>query len=328
MCKLFGISSVEGWNRKTLEATLFAAQAAFSGEKDGFGYAVRTSRGLYGERYVNPKDFCGVEGAKALSKYLGPINEAIDFETDTRGRLGKLKGGLIVHGRTSTNNLDIENTHPFIKKGWALAHNGIVTYDGPERHKRGECDSEDILNSFVYGDGLKELNKHYTGYGAVLVMPPKWGFIAYRDDKAPLYVCRLIKNEDKLTPSGCAYAFATKPEHLWAILKKAKVEHTRPMRMKDEHAVIIRGDKPTAAVKVEEHEGPGYRVTSFAETNATGVPSFAGSPSTYSGGSRVINGYNRPSTYGTQTGGTTKPAKPQQETFTADDWSGYGAGGN
>jgi hypothetical protein len=332
MCKLFGVSSVAGWNRKKLNAALFAAQTAFSGEKDGFGYAVRTSRGLYGERYVNPKDFSGVEGAKSLSKYLEQIKSAIEFEADVKGRMGKLTGGLIVHGRTSTNNLDVENTHPFIKKGWALAHNGIVDYDGPHRHKRGECDSEDILNSFVYGSGLKELGEHYTGYGAVLVMPPKWGFIAYRDAKAPLYVCRLIKGEGDHAGEGCAYAFATSPVHLLAILKKAEVRHTRPMRMKDEHAVIIKGDKVTAAVKVEEHEGPGHRVSSFAETKATGVPSYAGSPSTYNGGHGALTKYtpSRHSNYGTQTGGAGssivsnhKQSKPSQSTFDAEDWSGY-----
>ena len=319
MCKLFGISSVAGWNRKTLEATLLAAQSAFSGEKDGFGYAVRTSRGLYGERYVNPNDFTGVGGAQALDDYLDPISDAIDFEADTTGRLGKLKGGLIVHGRTSTNDLDIENTHPFIKKQWALAHNGIVTYDGPDRHKRGVCDSEDILNSFVYGDGLTEMSKFYTGYAAVLALPPKWGFIAYRDDKAPLYVCMTIGNG---VGERVAYAFATKPEHLYSILKKAEIRHTRPMKMKDEHAILIKGDRLEASVKVETHDGPGYRVTSYSEEKATGVPAYGGSstyaaqPSTYSSNthSRVITGYNR--------GNKTK----KQSSFGGNDWSGYGAG--
>ncbi|MBO77643.1 MAG: hypothetical protein CME17_09430, partial [Gemmatimonadetes bacterium] len=129
MCKLFGVTSTIGWERKTLQATLNAAQAAFGqSEKDGFGFAVRTSRGIYSEKYTSPKSFLGIgSGRKGLANFAS-IRSGVDYDTETKGKLSKLTGGLIVHGRTSTNAGGILNTHPFIRKGWALAHNGIVDY--------------------------------------------------------------------------------------------------------------------------------------------------------------------------------------------------------
>ena len=260
MCKLFGISDFSGTKRDLLEATLLAAKAQFSGEKDGFGWAVRTTDGIYAERYCNPRDFTGVRSGSVLASRLKPIRDGLDFEYESVRRLRRITGGLIVHGRTSTNSPGVENTHPFTKKGWAMAHNGIVTYNGPERHRRGDCDSEDILNSFVYGDGLEELSEHYTGYAAVLALPRKRGFIAYRDQKANLHVSRL---ED----CNGAYAFSTTAAHLAAILKKAGLTGTTPVPLRHEHAITFDG---VGEPSVEHHESPGYRYTTPAESRATG----------------------------------------------------------
>tara|TARA_R100000808_G_scaffold9318_2_gene25663 strand:+ start:6098 stop:7096 length:999 start_codon:yes stop_codon:yes gene_type:complete len=286
MCKLFGVTSTEGWNRKTLNATLNAARASFSGERHGFGFAVKTGQGIYRERYVDPQSFAGIGTAKEVSNALRHIKEAIDFDADTRGKLGRLGGGLIVHGRTSTNELDTENTHPFVRKGWALAHNGCVDYDGPERYKRGTCDSEDLLNSFVYGEGLSELPSHYSGYAAILAMTPSGGFIAYRDDTAELCVSKLLSQD--------GYAFATKAAHMKAILKKAAISHTEPMLIRKERAIIFDGDNPEPEVK--RFDGPNYRFATQKEREATGV-----------GFGRAVT-YKEPATY-------TTPSKPSK-------WSG------
>jgi len=311
MCKLFGISDLGGGNRALLEATLLAAKTQFTNEKDGFGYAVRTSRGIYAERYVNPKDFTGVRSGRVLTKALHPIKQAVELEYESTRTLGKITGGLIVHGRQATHGVGLDSTHPFTKSGWALAHNGIVDYDGPERPKRGECDSEDILNSFIHGKGLRELEKYYAGYAAVLALPKHGGFIAYRDDRATLYVSKLEGTE--------AFAFATTSAHLSTILGKAKLHGTTPVPLRDEHAVMFDVDnKPT----VERYASPGYRITSHSEGLATGYTS------AYNGNGRSYNNGLTRSTYSTaaasatpkkaigfQSNNGTKPKPVTQTTF-------------
>ena len=155
-------------------------------QKDGFGYALSggeisgitslrlTTGNLLGYQYQNPKNW----------------SDVVNVPYQARGAIKACTAGIF-HGRTSTNDLGVENTHPFINDKLALVHNGIVEYKGEERKKVGTCDSEDLFNTFTIGKGWEELEKNYSGYAGLLILKPNGELTIYRDETPTLYVCKV-----------------------------------------------------------------------------------------------------------------------------------------
>lgn len=192
MCKIVGFSKLE-LTKPRLNNLLCNVRDCMLGmrQEDGFGFACNSKdTGLYFERYVNPIDFQGINPNEHLSNY-GPLLDVIDFEYSQSGIFTGLNGPLIIHGRTSTNDICVENTHPIVKAGIALIHNGVVNYTGPKRECLTTCDSEHILNAFVYGKGFQEWSQHFSGWAAIMALEEEGSLTIARDDTAPLVVARL-----------------------------------------------------------------------------------------------------------------------------------------
>ena len=88
-------------------------------ESDGFGYAIEGTNGVFGERSLETDNFKSSMGRKTLSfNWLTELNNSFGVKS-------KVNGAAIFHGRTSTNDVNILNTHPIVKNGHYLIHNGV-----------------------------------------------------------------------------------------------------------------------------------------------------------------------------------------------------------
>jgi glutamine phosphoribosylpyrophosphate amidotransferase len=168
-------------------------------------------------------------------------------------------GAVICHGRTSTNFIGLDNTHPFVMRDkgrlFCLAHNGVVTSD-KYATRAGGCDSELILEAFVKG-GMAEVAKHIDGYYALVILEKSKGrtlLHIVRDGMASLFCGRI----------GEAWAFAT-TEH---ILRQGGATPVSGFK-KNTH-VIFEGNKLvsckgfTPAVRVYKTPGHSYQLSAKA----------------------------------------------------------------
>lgn len=124
---------------------------------------------------------------------------------------------LLAHVRAaSSGGVSLENTHPFIIGGLALAHNGTVSGLPRDSHGRvkGQTDSEQI--ALFVADRMKEkgslesamksvINEeidHRTFTAAIMVASDGRSLVGYRDfasaDKAAYYGLKVAKCEDSV----------------------------------------------------------------------------------------------------------------------------------
>lgn len=185
MCRLIGFSVQKAIEKPVLDKLIEHCRDTLKDQKDGFGYA------------LSGGEISGITHLRLTAgHWLGfGVNPLEDWSSvgkpshDANGTLAPCTAGLF-HGRISTNDLGVNNTHPFVNDALALAHNGIVTYTGPKRAKKGTCDSEDLFNTFAIGDGWDELHRYYSGYAALLILNPDGKLTLYRDETPKLYVVR------------------------------------------------------------------------------------------------------------------------------------------
>lgn len=197
MCRLIGFSTDKPLEQDKLDKMISTCRDLLKDQKDGFGYA------LSGGEIDGITHLRLVTGSLLGYGYdpLGEWESVAKPTYDSHGDVKPCTAGLF-HGRTSTNDVGIKNTHPFVNEELALAHNGIVDYSGPHRKKIGTCDSEDLFNTFTKGKGWKELAKYYEGYAALLILRKNGHLTLYRDETPSLYVVRFITD----TASGFVVA--------------------------------------------------------------------------------------------------------------------------
>lgn len=208
MCKLMAFTNVSKLKTKELVKVLFNVNVEMRSEGDGFGWVASTQNGLVGERYLDPEEF----DMRITNKVKIP-HKVFKEKSAIIGNMGKLSGALLIHGRTSTNSVNINNTHPFIMNDWALVHNGVVYDDGPKYNKKTNCDTEDLLYRFVTG-GMAAVEKHLTGYYAFGAIAPGGTLHVVRDDRAGLY-CAYIETIDSMV-------FATVPGLIESVCTEMK----------------------------------------------------------------------------------------------------------
>lgn len=172
MCKL---TILTGHDPKTMPALVHRIWAEMSKtEHDGFGAAWVSPKG----KIVSIKS-SSHQNVKNLPEY---------YEGFGQGHFTPSNGGaLLIHGRTATCNVDIENTHP-IKVGRAvIIHNGVVD-STKYQNVHSTCDSELILQAYQAA-GMQEVAAEITGYYAFGILHPKGkGLLTVaRDDRAPLF---------------------------------------------------------------------------------------------------------------------------------------------
>jgi len=191
MCKLLIMTK---HNSKELSSIIVKAwQNMALTEHDGYGAAwispsgrlqyVKSSTPSLEDIQIEPLPF--VKGFKKL-----------------HGKLASNGGELIIHGRTATNDICLENCHPMLDGQAALIHNGVVdseVYDLTET----SCDSEYIMKAWN-DKGLESVAANISGYYAFahLQADAKGGALLsiVRDSKAQLRVGKLL---------GQGVAFAT-----------------------------------------------------------------------------------------------------------------------
>lgn len=199
MCKLIAMSTASCKNTKQASRLVLKMSTLLgASQRDGFGYAINTSEGVFSERYLDPKTCEGMGELKASRDLLPSslktqLTYGIDY--DQQGVIpskGAVKGCIIAHGRTATCGKNITNTHPFTGshegKRWTIAHNGVVEWNGETLPLQTTCDSEHILNCFLYKNGEQSFHEGLAGYAAVVGINPQGEMFAMRDNRAPLYV--------------------------------------------------------------------------------------------------------------------------------------------
>lgn len=194
MCKLSGWSSVPSISLKlnTANIALQEAHERIAGtEKDGFGFA---QPGSLIARFRSPADFRSIGAMPNLYRNAGANLATRAFRATKHSQQGGTYDPLapmLIHGRTSTGTVALENTHPFRLKGWTLAHNGVVTWKGDETdgHESVTCDSQHILLCLTQGVRKAKalMKRHLRGYAAFIAFSPDGRMIVARDDTAKLY---------------------------------------------------------------------------------------------------------------------------------------------
>ena len=217
MCRLLGFSTEKKVEQKQLEDIIYTCRELLKDQRDGFGYA------------LSGGDVSGIASLRLTSGTMygynyEPAGEWRDFVNvpyEKRGEVAPCTAALF-HGRTSTNHIKIQNSHPVVNENLALAHNGIVEYSGKKRRKAGTCDSEDLFNTFSVGKGWRELSKYYSGYAAVLIIKPGGTLVIYRDATPTLYMCKVgggvVVGTSMMDVTTLAKKFDGIPSAPWSVL--------------------------------------------------------------------------------------------------------------
>jgi len=219
MCKVIIIpdaSKIEKFN----EFTMVMADA-LSSMPDGYGYAAAGDQGVFGVRTLNPKAY--VKGVKA-PKFCYQDLEGF-------GKVSKVIGPAMFHGRMSTNVKSLTNTHPISRDGWHLIHNGVVTDHGPKYAMTTSNDSEHVLYRLING-GIESVAANLTGYYACGAIDDDGLLHVFRDKTAPLYCAysNVIESMIFATTEGLVHAVG-------AYIKEELV----PFEMKEETYLVFSG---------------------------------------------------------------------------------------
>lgn len=228
MCKLF-IAVGKLTRAQTLLALAESNDLFLKSEKDGFGFFAVSRNGKVARgRYLRPTSYCAF-GAKPLPTFLGgPQSE--------EGHLGEVET-LVIHGRTSTNAVNLDNVHPFLHKGHDLAHNGVLHYTGEaSAASRATCDSEQFLHWLVANNGAwLEAGNAFSGSGAIACYSRKTRKLTVARDVSSLSIARRAK--------GAGWVMATSAHQLIKVCKAAGIAlASRPVDVPD-HIMVFKGGK-------------------------------------------------------------------------------------
>jgi predicted glutamine amidotransferase len=227
MCKLAGwTSSKENPLTKAAAdaAITAAAKVIMTTERDGLGYAQSGNNGLRA-RFLDPKEYLGMDSIPNMYRRAGKAAGAFatTWRTAHEGSYNPSKH-MMIHGRTATCGISLENVHPFRRKGWTLAHNGVVNWEGPKckEHDKVTCDSQHLLIAMADHTPMlqrKEALEHISGYAAFLALNPQGKLVVAVDDRASLYA--------GITSKG-RWIFGTRPTIVDAIADAWKAKGVTP----------------------------------------------------------------------------------------------------
>ena len=190
-------------------------------DKDGFGFALTSEKGLYTRRFLLPGIFSEV-GPNRVG--TSPLNLLLEPSEDSSGIYGA-PNSLMLHSRMATCGKTLENAHPHVSRDGltALIHNGIITNVAEltkDRNPKSTCDSEGILLEYLNRDvstspdALLGVVEDLDGWHAcgVLTKPKNsdaWLMDIWRDDTTPLYSLQVIFKGYNLP----VMLFLTDPSH-------------------------------------------------------------------------------------------------------------------
>jgi hypothetical protein len=231
MCKLAGWTS--GINNPLTKhyadkALQVAASVIGKSESDGFGFAQTSFRG----RFLKPKQFRSIDSLANLRRNAGARAFRAFDVSDTADQTGAYnpQKHFIVHGRTATCGVNLENVHPFRHKGWTLAHNGVVSWNGKEtkEHKGASCDSQHLLYCLTDHPNDEQAQKHalreISGYAAFLALSPSGKLTVAVDNRAKLFAG--ITNKKR-------WIFGTTPDIVEAVADAWNCSNVRAFQLAD-----------------------------------------------------------------------------------------------
>jgi hypothetical protein len=215
-------------------------------QRDGFGFSIQCEEGRYTEKYTDPKTYSGIgrlaTAVRSVDKFFA--EEYLNKFESPKEPFKKASGPMIIHGRTSTGLVSIENTHPFSKSEWTLAHNGIVGWAGEQRNMETTCDSEHLLNCYALGEGTEDFES-LNGWAAWVAINPNGQLVAGRDKITPLH----IAYSQKLA----TYIIATKEDDLKIYLKEFDIKATGVLSMPQNSETVF---SPSGKdVRGKKHKG-------------------------------------------------------------------------
>lgn len=179
MCKLFIMSNASKLDPEVDIETI--ADNLLAVERDGFGYAIQGHLGVFGEKSADDQFI-----TQLYDSFPRPQSEVRLFQSSF-GKVSRITGAAIFHGRTSTNKSGIKNTHPMQKSGWHLIHNGVVSNQGAPYKKLTDNDSEDVLHYLING-GIDAIADNLSGYYAFGAIGPDGTLHVARDYSATLHI--------------------------------------------------------------------------------------------------------------------------------------------
>lgn len=184
-------------------------------DKDGFGYAAINgdTGSVFGERFVDVSninfqlapDIASPTEIKAVAPTTltkapdgMPESYAPFFDVEVSitpavkpsnyfGRYSKPRGAFLAHARMSTNEINIQNTHPHRTPNWTLIHNGMVSNEGDNKAWLTTCDSEYLVHYLTVG-GVNNMVSSVSGYYAVAAIEhTTQRLLIVKDARADLY---------------------------------------------------------------------------------------------------------------------------------------------
>jgi hypothetical protein len=161
----------------------------------------------------------------------------------------------VFHGRTSTNQINLSNTHPIKKGDTYLIHNGVVSNNGPTYIQETSNDTEHLLHYLNQKNGIQEIEKFISGYYAVCALKDK-ELIIFKDSIAPLFAA-YIKEID-------SFIFATTEILITQILKEMEYEHSNISAMNNDTFLKFKDGILTENFKIKPF-GYSKRETKYAE---------------------------------------------------------------
>jgi predicted glutamine amidotransferase len=233
MCKIFAMTNTSDFkiNAKFINAVKY--QVCKTSDKDGFGWAAMDNLGnVGGERTIRPWNFKPLDQAKekVVSKLPIVLKAHNSFG---KTNLSKSKA-FVGHGRLSTNDISLENTHPFFNGTTAMIHNGVVR-DRLDKWKDLKTTNDtEILYNYWLENGIKAVENGVGGYYAFVTLEPDGTMHVVRDSQAMLYVsyCFTVNS----------YIFATTADIIIGVAKSMKWKCEAPEEMLPNTYAIFDGN--------------------------------------------------------------------------------------
>lgn len=173
MCKILGLTSIQA---DQLDICMELVWDNMS----------KTEKSGYGAAWNSPDSIGYVKKSDTYVRQKLTFGEGFFEKTDKPYEAG----AVIIHGRTATCGINIDNTHPFVIDNFALIHNGIVE-SKKYVNQVSTCDSELILQAFIDG-GIKAVAEHIEGWYACMIiekLPNNEHFLhVFKDTSTSLYV--------------------------------------------------------------------------------------------------------------------------------------------
>jgi predicted glutamine amidotransferase len=242
MCKILVLTNMSKIkkSKKTIDCIAHHLQQS---ERDGFGYTIQGKHGLYGER-TTKKSF--------LTSFDMPLVD-LPFLKARYNRFGKYSapiGAGIFHGRTSTNDKTLLNTHPIQKHDWTLIHNGVVSNHGDKYEMVTTNDTEHLVH-YLATKSFDELTTNLSGYYAVAAFDPAGGLHVFRDNRAMLYWARIESIDSDIIATTETLIEDVCKDMGWKHSVIAEFNENTYVVMKSGEYVDVRTFQPRGATAIE-----------------------------------------------------------------------------